>query len=78
MIFEYSNHSLEQLKLRSISKKIVILVLSKPDEIIDEEENQKIYQKVIENYLYRVFINSNKNPILVKTVYRTSKILKYK
>ncbi len=45
MIFEYSNHSLEQLKLRSISKKIVILVLSKPDEIIDEEENQKNISK---------------------------------
>ena len=77
MQFEFSLHSLEHIKLRGISKELVELVLDYPDEIANEFENQIIYQKVIENYLYRVFVNSNKNPSLIKTVYKTSKINKY-
>jgi len=77
MLFEFSIHSLEQIKLRSISKEIVELVINEPDEMIIEDDNQQIFQKIIENYLYRVFINTNKNPYVVKTVYRTSKITKY-
>ncbi len=77
MLFEFSSHSLEQIKLRSITKEIVELVINEPDEIIIEENNQQIFQKIIENYLYRVFVNSNKTPSIIKTVYRTSKINKY-
>ena len=77
MLFEFSSHSLEQIKLRSITKVIVELVVNEPDEIIIEENNQQIFQKIIENYLYRVFVNSNKTPSIIKTVYRTSKINKY-
>ncbi len=77
MLFEFSNHSLTQLKMRSISKEIVELVINEPDKIIREENNQHIFQKVVENYLYRVFTNNNKKPLLVKTVYRTSKFTKY-
>ena len=77
MLFEFSLHSLEQIKLRSISKEIVELVLNEPDEVIIEADNQQVFQKNVENYLYRVFINTNKNPSLIKTVYRTSKITKY-
>jgi hypothetical protein len=77
MLFEFSLHSLEQMKLRSITKEIVELVLNEPDEIIIEDDNQKVFQKRVDNYLYRVFINTDKNPPLIKTVYRTSKITKY-
>ena len=63
--------------MRFISKEIVERVMNEPDKIIIEEDNQQIYQKVVENHLYRVFINNNKNPLLIKTVYRTSKITKY-
>lgn len=77
MLFEFSNHSLEQIKLRSISEEIVALVLNEPDKIIMEEDNQQVFQKIVENHLYMVFINTNKNPSLIKTVYRTSKITKY-
>lgn len=77
MLFEFSNHSLTQLKMRSISKEIVELVINEPDKIIREENNQHIFQKVVENYLYRVLTNNNKKPLLVKTVYRTSKFTKY-
>jgi hypothetical protein len=77
MLFEFSLHSLEQIKLRSITKEIVELVLNEPDEIIIEDDNQKVFQKIVDNYLYRVFINTDKNPSLIKTVCRTSKITKY-
>lgn len=77
MLFEYSNHSLEQMQLRNISKQIVDLVMKHPDSIINEEDNQRIFQKIIEQRLYRVFVTANKNPALIKTVYRTSKISKY-
>lgn len=77
MHFEFSLHSLEQIKLRGISKETVKLILEYPDDTLYEIENQIIYQKVIENYLYRVFVNGNKNPPLIKTVYKTSKIIKY-
>jgi hypothetical protein len=63
--------------MRSIPKEIVELVINEPDKIIKEENNQHIFQKVVENYLYRVFTNNNKKPLLVKTVYRTSKFTKY-
>ena len=77
MLFEFSSHSLEQLNRRSISKDTVELVITNPDIIIKEEDNQLVYQKVVENHLYRVFMNNIKNPPLIKTVYKTSKIIKY-
>jgi Flp pilus assembly protein TadG len=77
MLFEYSNHSLEQMQLRNISKEIVDLVMKQPDRVINEADNQQIFQKVIEQRLYRVFVTASKNPALIKTVYKTSKISKY-
>lgn len=77
MLFEFSSHSLEQIKLRSITKDVVELVINEPDEIIIEEDNQHVFQKIIENYLCRVFVNTNKTPSIIKTIHRTSKINKY-
>lgn len=77
MLFEFSLHCLEQMKLRSITRETIDLVMKDPDDVIIEDDNQKVFQKIVDNYLYRVFINYNKNPALIKTVYRTSKIIKY-
>ncbi|PIV19002.1 MAG: hypothetical protein COS42_00955 [Flavobacteriales bacterium CG03_land_8_20_14_0_80_35_15] len=78
MLFEYSNHCLEQMHVRNISKQIIDSVMNKPDSIIYEKNKQQIYQKVTGQYLYRVFVNANRIPTLIKTVYKTSKISKYK
>lgn len=51
MLFEYSNHSLEQMQLRNISKEIVDLVMKHPDSVLNEADNQQIFQKVIEQRL---------------------------
>lgn len=77
MAFEFSKHSLEQMEIRNISKEIVNFIIENPDMIIEEDELQQIYQKIIDQYLYRIFVSTDKNPMKIKTVYRTSKISKY-
>lgn len=82
MKYIFSQHALDQIKKRNIHKDIIEHILLKPDKII-EEPNYTIYQAIIEekrtgkNYLYRIFVNTRKQPNLVITVYKTSKIDKY-
>lgn len=79
--FSYSLHALEQMESRGITPEQVEAAFNAPDRIVFEAIDQVVYQRVIlvgeENYLLRVFVNQSKNPPLVKTVYRTSKIAKY-
>ena len=80
--FELSLHAIEQMKIRGVSEEIIFEVLENPDRIDFESERQLIYQKIVlfdglKQYLVRVFVNSDKIPNLVKTVYRTSKLSKY-
>lgn len=80
--FELSSHAIEQCQLRGIPQKNVFEILAEPDKIDVESEGQLVYQKnvLFDNgkiYLVRVFVNSDKTPNLVKTVYRTSKFSKY-
>jgi hypothetical protein len=81
MEFIFSNHSKEQMKNRSISSSVVKNIISEPDKIIKPEKCLSVYQKVIpeqnKKYLYRVFINKCKKPVLIITVYKTSKTDKY-
>lgn len=78
MVFEFSKHALEQMQARGITRSVVKKVLDKPDKI-KNEKGKKVYQSVIEKgtYLIRIFVNVNKVPPLVITVYKTSKIKKY-
>lgn len=73
-----TGHALEQMKLREIQKSIVQKVLAKPEQI-KEEDGNKVYQSIAEDgkYLIRIFVNENKKPNLIITVYKTSKINKY-
>jgi len=56
-------------------------VLNAPDNVIKNSKGVDVYQKlVIENeisYLYRVFVNATKEPKMVITAYKTSKVNKY-
>ncbi len=80
MSFIFSNHALEQMRLRQISRSIVEKILEKPQQIIKENDTL-IYQSIVliarKNYLIRIFINHRKKPNVVITVYKTSKITKY-
>ena len=80
--FLLSAYAIEQIDNRGLLKDIVFDTLANPDKIENEGEGQLIYQKMIssegtDDYLVRVFVNSNKIPNLVKTAYRTSKFSKY-
>jgi hypothetical protein len=81
MEIEFSKHSVNQMRLRSIYSKIVELIIQNPDSIITQDYKTKIYSKLLveesKTYLYRVFVNENKTPPMIITVYKTSKIEKY-
>ena len=81
MNFIFSNHALEQIQRRGLNKEKIEEILYSPDQVI-EMEGQKIFQSIVPfipdgNYLVRVFVNAEKEPNLVITVYKTSKISKY-
>ena len=81
MDFKFSNHALTRMKSREISKNTVLEIIEHPDEIAIEDESITIYLKFVEEnskpYLYRVFVNNLRNPPLIITTYKTSKIKKY-
>ncbi len=80
-IYQFSNHAIEQIESRSLSKHMIEDILKSKEKKIIKAGNIDIYQKIVieldKPYLYRVFVNTNKNPLLVVTVYKTSKIEKY-
>jgi hypothetical protein len=81
MEFVFSKHALERMDSRCISKEQVSIVLERPDSIVNQHEGATIFSKLLieeaKHYLYRVFVNSAKNPMLIISVYKTSKIEKY-
>jgi hypothetical protein len=80
MNYIFSQHALEQMKERTISKETVENILAKPDQI-SAHEDLTVFQRLEKGdktlFLIRVFVNIRKTPNVVVTVYRTSKIYKY-
>ena len=80
MNHEFSKHSLEQMEIRNISKDTVLRILENSDQV-EEVNGKKIYQSIVEigskKYLIRVFVNIEKKPNLIVTVYKTSNIKKF-
>jgi SOS response regulatory protein OraA/RecX len=78
---QFSNHALERIENRNISKEIVLKVIDIPDSVSWQNDSVVVYSKIVEidskTYLYRVFVNSEKIPPLIITAYRTSKFEKY-
>jgi hypothetical protein len=81
MEFAFSKHALEQMNARGVEEEQVDFVMQFPDKVYVESEGQHVFQKQIDLqgtiYLIRVFVNMDKIPPLVRTVYKTSKIAKY-
>lgn len=81
MTMEFSKHALRQLEARNITKEFILFVIQYPDHILHQDISTIIFEKLIDDpekpYLYRVFVNSTKNPQLIITAYKTSKIDKY-
>ena len=83
MTYTLSNHVKQRATERRIPVEIINQIINSPQEIVnDEGSGQKIYQSIIEfseekTYLVRVFVDTAKEPNVIKSVYRTSKIDKY-
>jgi hypothetical protein len=79
MDYRISNHCLEQIELRGISVDDIHGVLSNPGMILKQDEEISIYQSLSRDnqFVFRIFVNVAKQPKLVVTAYKTSKITKY-
>ena len=81
MNFQFSKHATQQIEARGIVRETVSMVINTYDKIVTDTTGLTIYQKLIKeqgkDYLYRVFVNKERNPFLIVTAYKTTKIKKY-
>jgi hypothetical protein len=79
MEYLISIHCLEQIKLRGVTVDELNSVLEKPDLVLEQGNENTVYQALTidNNFLIRIFVNTLKQPNLIITAYKTSKISKY-
>jgi hypothetical protein len=82
MNFRLTNHVKEEKARRAITLPLLEQVLTAPQQIVTEKENLKAYQSIVsceekKSFLLRVIVDDSITPMVVITVYRTSKIGKY-
>ena len=83
MAFVFSKHAREQMVRRNINPDIVLSVISHPDQkVVDDEDLaivicQSLIKENEQMFLLRVFVNRDKQPNVIVTLYKTTKISKY-
>lgn len=81
MNYGFSKHVQEEAARRGIPWAVVEAVLAAPEQIVGELGTVVCYQSRMtinsKPYLVRVMVEAGKQPPLVVTVYRTSKVGKY-
>jgi hypothetical protein len=81
--YRLTSHAIEEMQRRQISRAMVDQVLAAPEQKIAVRPGRMVYQSRIEignppkTYLVRVFVDVDRDPLEVVTVYRTSKLSKY-
>lgn len=75
-------HAKQRIKERKITFELIKQAIENPDQIIKEDKLKiihKIYndKKKDKQYLLRIFIKEEPKRIIIRSVYRTSKIKKY-
>ncbi len=73
MTWQWTNHAIQQLAERSLSRDEVEETLVHPDGIVPGTGERKIYQKIYGDKLLRVVTEDMR----IITVYKTSRITKY-
>lgn len=48
MNFKFSKHALEKIQLRKIPIQIAESIINKPQQIIEDDRDKKVYQSIIE------------------------------
>jgi hypothetical protein len=85
MTYSFSLHALEEMEIRQIPQEVVAQILASPQQIIPQLPDRQVFQSVVpmnndgvlKDYIVRVVVNIVKQPNVVVTVYRSSKISKY-
>ena len=76
-----TKHAREQILLRNISEEQIKEIMIYPDSVVMDEFGVSVFQKIVteknKQYLYRVFVNTEKQPYFVVTAHKTSKSGKY-
>lgn len=76
-------HAMFEMKRRGLNEEIIDRIITNPEQRIDVRSGRVMLQSQVpmerpkKMYLVRVFIDINRTPAEVVTVYRTSKISKY-
>ena len=82
MNYRLSDHAIKQIGDREIPIALLEQVIDLPEQIIEQSDGSKVYQSKVmgvnnKTYLLRVFINDSVIPMVVISVYLTSKVKKY-
>lgn len=79
--YTLTDHARLEMRRRGISEEVVREVLSQPDQRLPVRPGREVLQSRKDFggkiYLVRVFVDVDRTPAQVVTVYRTSKIGKY-
>ena len=81
--FVFTAHALTEMARRSISQEDVRNALANPEQVEMVREGRAVYQEKLDmgeppkTYVLRVFVDIDRKPPHIVTVYRTSKIEKY-
>lgn len=71
-------HATEQAAERQVDAEAVRAVLAEPEQVLEVRPGRVVAQRVLLEYMVRVFVDVDREPAEVVTVYRTSKIDKYR
>ncbi len=81
--YRITDHAREEMARRQITEEEVARVLAAPEQIEAVREGREVYQSRLpfgeppKIYLLRVFVDIDRVPPAVVTVYRTSRVTKY-
>lgn len=74
-------HAQLEMQRRGIGEEIVKHVLAQPEQRLVARKGREVFQSQVtmagKTYLVRIFVDMDRRPLEVVTVYRTSKIFKY-
>lgn len=73
-----TEHAMEQMAKRQVMPSEVHRVLASPERLLEVRAGRVVAQGMAGAYLLRVFVDVDRDPPEVVTVYRSSKIEKYR
>jgi hypothetical protein len=71
-------HAADQMRRRQVSEANLRTVLATPEAVLPQRPGRVVIHGMISGYLLRVFVDVDRTPAEVVTVYRTSKLEKYR